>query len=336
MSRLTVFFKSLRTRGRIRRHLQADLQPLGAELGRLGLRFSRSSPFYYDCKLSRSGPRYGADFIGPDFSRIVYRRASTFLYWLWRCPPEVASITVNLSDGDRPSGAQFAGSVREPGTVALPDPYFFHHRGFEAQRHFAGQESVPWPARSAKLRWRGATTGGGLFDRFSPESAWNPEVLQRLRMVLILRGQPDCDVVFSGSDRSSAHKEALLAHQLVGEPIQEGGWLGDKFALDVHGYANTWSNFLVRLHHGCCVIKVESQAGYRQWYYDRIRPWEHFVPVRADMSDLVEKIDWARSHDAEACRIAENGQAFARSMTFEREAQWAVNAICTANGVSPV
>ena len=28
------------------------------------------------------------------------------------------------------------------------------------------------------------------------------------------------------------------------------------------------------------------------------------MPVRSDMSDLIEKIEWARSHDAEAQAIA--------------------------------
>ena len=91
---------------------------------------------------------------------------------------------------------------------------------------------------------------------------------------------------------------------------------------------------LVRMHLGCCVIKVDSQEGYRQWYYDRIRPWEHFVPVKSDMSDLIEKIEWARSHDAEAQAIAANGRAFARSMTFESETDHAIAAICATQGVS--
>jgi preprotein translocase SecE subunit len=153
-------------------------------------------------------------------------------------------------------------------------------------------------------------------------------------MGLILKGVAGTDAAFLGTGypglRARLQKDGLLR-----DGILETDWIGDKYALDIDGYSNTWTNFLLRLHFGCCVLKVDSQHGYRQWYYDRIRPWEHFVPVKADMTDLVEKIDWARSHDAEARRIAENGQAFARSMTFEGETEWAVNAICAANGASP-
>jgi hypothetical protein len=48
-------------------------------------------------------------------------------------------------------------------------------------------------------------------------------------------------------------------------------------------------------------------------------PWEHYVPVRADMADLEEKIDWVRTNYREAEAIARNGQALARSMTLETE-----------------
>ena len=43
-------------------------------------------------------------------------------------------------------------------------------------------------------------------------------------------------------------------------------------------------------------------------------PWEHYVPIKADLSDLREKFEWAESHPIEARQIAENGTRFARWM----------------------
>jgi len=43
------------------------------------------------------------------------------------------------------------------------------------------------------------------------------------------------------------------------------------------------------------------------------------VPVRADMSDLAERYDWARSNPARAAGIAAAGRAVAAQMTLERE-----------------
>ncbi len=80
----------------------------------------------------------------------------------------------------------------------------------------------------------------------------------------------------------------------------------------------------MRLLLGCCILKIQSQHGFRQWYYDRLKPWRHYVPVREDMSDLIEKIDWCRYHDADCAEIASAGQALARAMTVEGEISEAV------------
>eukprot|EP00747_Dinoflagellata_sp_TGD_P222562 gnl/TRDRNA2_/TRDRNA2_94267_c0_seq1.p1 gnl/TRDRNA2_/TRDRNA2_94267_c0~~gnl/TRDRNA2_/TRDRNA2_94267_c0_seq1.p1 ORF type:complete len:462 (+),score=75.66 gnl/TRDRNA2_/TRDRNA2_94267_c0_seq1:136-1386(+) len=42
-----------------------------------------------------------------------------------------------------------------------------------------------------------------------------------------------------------------------------------------------------------------------------LQPWVHFVPVREDLADVLEKVRWARSHDTECEAIAARAQAFA-------------------------
>jgi len=72
---------------------------------------------------------------------------------------------------------------------------------------------------------------------------------------------------------------------------------------------------------GCCGRKAASPFGFSQWFSHRLEPGRHFVPVAADMSDLVEKIDWERSNPSEARAIAKDGQAPARTITFDAEAE---------------
>ena len=45
------------------------------------------------------------------------------------------------------------------------------------------------------------------------------------------------------------------------------------------------------------VLKQESS--YYEHFYNELRPWEHYIPIRADLGDLLEKIQWAREHDEE-------------------------------------
>ena len=42
-----------------------------------------------------------------------------------------------------------------------------------------------------------------------------------------------------------------------------------------------------------------------------LQPYEHFIPVREDLADLPQLIEWARAHDSLCQRIAENGQRIA-------------------------
>ncbi|MEW9806552.1 glycosyl transferase family 90 [Mesorhizobium sp. ZMM04-5] len=250
-------------------------------------------------------------------------RIDSYLYWLSLCPPWIDNILGDLSDGNRRSRARYAMSVRDPNVTALPDSYFFWSRGFRRYREYIEDNPVDWTTRSEIIRWRGSTTGQGRVDKITLDA----DVLPRIRLALMLKNLPGCDAAFIYSTRGKQTQQLLEQAGLWRGWLDQFTWIGDKFAVDIDGNANTWSNFLLRLHLGCCVLKVDSASGYRQWYYDRIRPWEHYVPVKADLSDLLEQIDWVRSNDGSAREIAAHGQAFARTMTLESETSIAVSSI---------
>lgn len=46
--------------------------------------------------------------------------------------------------------------------------------------------------------------------------------------------------------------------------------------------------------------------------FDLLVPYEHFVPLRSDLSDLPEKVDWLRANDDKAEHIARSGAFFAQ------------------------
>jgi len=61
---------------------------------------------------------------------------------------------------------------------------------------------------------------------------------------------------------------------------------------------------------GSLVFKQESR--YHEHFYHKLVPYEHYVPVKADLSDLIHRIRWALEHDDQAERIAKNGRKFAQ------------------------
>lgn len=67
--------------------------------------------------------------------------------------------------------------------------------------------------------------------------------------------------------------------------------------------------FMMRL--GSVILKVEPrQVADRMWYFPLLKPYIDHVPVKADLSDLEEKIRWCRDHDDECRQIGENAIKF--------------------------
>ena len=222
----------------------------------------------------------------------------------------------DVRSNDAPPGELAFCSNRDD-VVLVPDPLFLNSDGYAEFRRAA--LALPWARRLDTVLWRGTSSGGGPVTT-ATMAADDHRLRPRVRMCLMLRAVPGTDVkIRKIEDAAPVDRQRLARHGVVGDKIRQSEWGCYKFAIDIDGHSNAWSNFFVRLLLGCCVLKVQSEHGFRQWYYDRLVAWRHYVPVRADLTDLTEQIAWCRGHDAECAAIAANGQALARAMTVETE-----------------
>ncbi|XP_068170259.1 protein O-glucosyltransferase 3 [Antennarius striatus] len=60
------------------------------------------------------------------------------------------------------------------------------------------------------------------------------------------------------------------------------------------------------------VLKQDSQ--YYEHFYGHLKAGTHYLPVRRNLSDLLEKIRWAKENDAEAQKMSRLGQMLAREL----------------------
>lgn len=60
------------------------------------------------------------------------------------------------------------------------------------------------------------------------------------------------------------------------------------------------------------VLKQDSK--YVEWFYHHLRPYEHYIPVRHDLSDVAAQVAWAREHDEEVQRMARNARTVIREI----------------------
>ncbi len=270
----------------------------------------------FEIHLSKKLPLEGLNFYGP--------RLAAYLHWFSAASPDIKTISVSLSDGHEPTDADYRFSTTKTRGVALPDPIFFSTRGYHRIGHLAQKTNISWEDRSDDIVWRGNLNNVGLFS-LDPTFKNNPGVMQRLRFVLLAK-ERGLDFRFAESPHLQ-NSNLLASAGLTASFVPPVEWATKKFALDIDGYSNAWNNFMQRLKLGCCVLKVDSPFGFYQWYYPQLKPWEHYIPIAADLSDLEEKIDWARSNSRKSATIAMAGQKVAASLTLESETRVAAELI---------
>lgn len=238
---------------------------------------------------------------------------------------------IDVDDSVRNEGPYLGFCSRWNETILVPDRGFCVKRGYERERR-AGRAAPAYEDRDPAIVWRGSPTGLGdlLAD---PLLASSTSLRQRVRLCLLLRDRPPfgpdaVDVrIARGRALEADVADRYEAAGILGDFIPAHTWCKRRFAIDVDGYANAFSNFLIRLLYGCCVIRVASPRGFRQWYHDRLEAGRHYVPVAADLSDLDAVIDWCRRNPRECGVIAREGQRVAREMTYAHEMEVTVDAI---------
>ena len=80
-----------------------------------------------------------------------------------------------------------------------------------------------------------------------------------------------------------------------------------KYVINIDGHVSAF-RLSLEMNMGCCILLVDSE--YKMWFSDDIKPYVHYVPVKGDLSDLIEKIKWCKTHDSECKKMAENCRSY--------------------------
>ena len=251
------------------------------------------------------------------------------LYAAYTHDPDIQLGRVDINLDDRAALPGLVGCEVRRDCFLIPDRVFFHLDGYRDTARQYRQDDVPWDERQPIALWRGSTTG-------IPEDrtvGWRS--LPRIRLCQIARSPSSRAMIDAGitaitqiADPGAA--DELREAGLMAPHLAAGQFNRYKYQIDIDGNTNSWPGLFYKLLTGSPVLKIASPQGYRQWYYDQLRPWINFVPVTSDMSDLVETLDWLRAHDDAARRIGERGRALADSLDFEGELRRAGRVITAA------
>jgi hypothetical protein len=199
----------------------------------------------------------------------------------------------------------FAKSFDNEKHILIPD--LMALRGYPNVREEIEQASrtYPWSSKIEKIFWRGATTGGSLTTH-----TWAD--LPRSRLVLFSLKHPEIiDARFNRVVQAAPGvKEILQSRGMMAKTVRRADHLRYKYLIDVDGNTSTFERFFWQLFSNSLIFKQNSPN--RQWYYAGLQANQHFLPVKEDLSDLMEQILWAKRHDYEAQQIAEQASDFVR------------------------
>lgn len=175
-----------------------------------------------------------------------------------------------------------------------------------------------WGDKKSIAVWRGASTGCGTTVetnnrlKVSYLSVLNPDKINAGIVKWNTRPRKETKnthlttIELNGqrNQKYMEYKGVIIPQIDRVSPVEQSKY---KYLIHVDGHVSAF-RLSYEMKMGCVLLLAESD--YRMWFRPFLKPYEHYVPVKKDLSDLVEKIDWCRANDAKCKTIASNAREF--------------------------
>ncbi|KAJ7255643.1 glycosyl transferase family 90-domain-containing protein [Mycena rebaudengoi] len=212
--------------------------------------------------------------------------------------------------------------------IVVPGQFYYRDSWWAGKFEYPSNKA--WGQRKSQLYWRGKSNGGEIHgDNFRSFARFRLITLARAHLASLNATSPQkaqeqalLDVALTDFHREHCLDAATCDPVKIKQEFEIGenrapreDAYNYKYLLDVDG--NTFSGrYLGLLRSGGLVFK---STAYTEFFAPWLRPYEHYIPVRLDLSDLLEKIQWAIDNDDEAHAIMERGRAVAERVLTDKQ-----------------
>jgi len=60
-------------------------------------------------------------------------------------------------------------------------------------------------------------------------------------------------------------------------------------------------------------VLVKQETNRIEWFYSALKPYVHYVPLKEDLSNIFEQINWMKENDDQLKEISSNAQKFVKN-----------------------
>jgi hypothetical protein len=176
--------------------------------------------------------------------------------------------------------------------------------------------SKPWAERKPTAVFRGSSTGIGVTIETNP----------RLKVAHLSKiTKPDADGIpfldagiteWKVRPRKIKGEKFLKTIEVPELPFSKIGRLSPeeqanyKYIINIDGHVSAF-RLTLEMNMGCVILLVESD--YSLWCSKDLVEYVHYVPVKKDLSDLIDKIKWCKSHDKECEEMTKKCREYYKS-----------------------
>ncbi len=198
-----------------------------------------------------------------------------------------------------------------PSNILIPD--FEALRGHEVSLYDQANKIYPWSKKNNLCFFRGSLTG--------PSEALQGNFLEIPRVKAVTFSHRYPNLIDARITCGHCKEQKAKYPDYFGSSVTLVGHWPYKYQLLVDGNSCAYSRAYWQLFSNCVIIKQISDN--IQWYYGALKPFEHYIPVNNDLSDLIQKMQWAHEHDEESQQISQRAQTFAKeNLTHYRVMQY--------------
>lgn len=170
----------------------------------------------------------------------------------------------------------------------------------DLEREPADPVVTQWQDKKPVAVFRGSPTGENIMDNI------------RVRLVKDYQNQEHFDVGFHKWNSRPRKMEGKRMQPFVPKfgvrpALSHAEQAAYKYIICLPGHVAAF-RLARELSYGSVVLLVDSE--WKTWYTDKVQAWKHYVPVKSDLSDLKERVQWCLANDNKCRQIATNAVEF--------------------------